>query len=206
MKIKITKKKTRSSEHGKEMSRRYEQTPHRKAWHKTWAKTPKGRAVQFRGNHSDSRRVSRKRSKVMIAIGSKICKMLRNGGLESGTVSASTQFGTNDELRSHLTTTFDTGMHFGNHGNGAGHWHVGHRIARAMYDPSDPEDVRRCWSKPNIFAQWGDENLELGVKLPDDATLHSLIELKLEPKAWGGVFPDSDMRARRECAARARKV
>ena len=122
-------------------------------------------------------------------------------------MSAKTQFGSSEVLRAHLESTFpeDGSMTFGNYGrkgvdlteDDRKHrrwWELGHRIARAHYSGAIEEDMKRCWTAANIFAQWSIENNKLKVKLPPSSML-----LKMRPywpTAWNDELPD----AARACA------
>jgi hypothetical protein len=116
-----------------------------------------------------------------------------------------TEFVSRDDLLEHLKNTFQEGMSVDNFGvhrpDEPRRWQVGHRIARAHYS-SDPEDVRRCWKAKNLFAQWGADNLSLGVKIPDDTTLLAIRDCW--PLGWEDVLPSSveKMRLERACVLR----
>lgn len=142
-------------------------------------------------------------AKMMESIRIKMHKMCK-GKTESATVRANTQFGSRSELRAHLESTFEGAMGWHNHGQKPGHWEIGHRIARAMYNHSNTLEVKLCWCPANIFAQWGNENRKLGVKLPDDSTL---LQLKpVWPDTWQGVLPDAYARPWIEKAARKKNT
>ena len=117
----------------------------------------------------------------------KLATMAKQHGLESATVAECTGFASSDEFVAHLEETFDVegGMNWDNHGK---HdplkppvWNIGHRIAVKMFSAS-PDDMRKCWSKANIFAQWAEPNIKLGVRLPPDAELLALKECW--PSSW----------------------
>ncbi len=60
-----------------------------------------------------------------------------------------------------------------------------HRIPKSAYDHSDPEDVRRCWSKPNMHPMHSTANKEkLTTLLPEEV---AKVPQELWPKAWEGV-------------------
>lgn len=95
-----------------------------------------------------------------------------------------TEFKSGAEVRRHFEDQFGTsGMNWNNYGNGSDKWSVGHRIARAQYDESNPEDFRRCWSKKNLFPQWWSENMLLWTTLPSPEVLAELADV--HPIAWG---------------------
>ena len=165
---------------------------------------------QMRHNRTDRRKDAKKTMyqncmndpgrKMMVRIGQKLNKMLRKSGVDSKTVSTRTQFKSAGHLREHMESTFVAGMNWQNHGNGDNMWNIGHKIARSMYDGSNEEDMRRCWSTINIFAQFWRPNVTLGVTLPPDAEL-----LKLQsvwPTAWKDVLPSVSDRIVLEARAR----
>lgn len=102
----------------------------------------------------------------------------------SNTVFKWTQFKSGAEVKRHFQDQFGTsGMSWSNYGWGSDKWNSGHRIARALYDANNPEDVRRCWSKKNLFPQWQSENISLGTTLPSSEVLAGLADV--HPIAWG---------------------
>jgi len=124
-------------------------------------------------------------------IGVKIGQMLKGTRGESETIKSYTEFASRDDMLAHLKSTFDTGMSFDNFGKhrvgGPRVWNVGHRIARFHFDANIPEDVRRCWMKQNLFAQWAQENLAAKVKFPDE---DELMQLRASwPTSWNDVLP-----------------
>jgi len=92
---------------------------------------------------------------------------------------------TGDSFRQHIESTFDDGMSWENYGYGSDKWNVGHRIAKALYDKNNPNDLRKCWSAANLFAQWQTENLQLQVTLPSSEQLQQLKDIF--PESWKGV-------------------
>lgn len=129
----------------------------------------------------------------------KISRMITGAGYESQTVRASTMIESKETLREHFSSQFgESGMSWDNYGLEDGTWQIGHRIARAMYDHSNPDDVKRCWSLQNLFPQWSKENRELGVALPAEAELAELRDIF--PSSWLGVCPVGSRRQELERA------
>lgn len=154
------------------------------------------RAAEYERTHSDPGR------NLEHNIGCKIGKMLNGTRQSSETVMSFTEFEGRDDLMAHIESTFEHGMSFSNFGkhlvNGPIVWNVGHRIARFHFDTSNQEDVRRCWMKQNLFAQWAKENLSAHAKFPDEEEL-----LKLQaswPVAWNNKLPSRSERGRMENA------
>ena len=134
--------------------------------------------------------------------------MIRNSDYNSTTIARHTDVKSNNDLKAHIESTWpaDGSMSWSNYGkiDVPNTWNIGHRIACKMYDSSNPEDLSRCFSKANLFAQWSVENTSLGVKLPSSEILAWLVSLKLEPVSWGGRVPEPDERAELERVARGR--
>lgn len=144
------------------------------------------RAAEYKRTHSDPGR------HLEHAIGVVMGHMLDGQRDTSKKVIAASGFANADELWTHLQSTFEDGMTIKNHGRyikgGPRVWHIGHRIARRHFDPkTHTEDMKRCWSPANLFAQWADENMSAGTKLP---LLSVLMQLNgCWPTGWGGELP-----------------
>ena len=96
-----------------------------------------------------------------------------------------TAFESTEDFRSHISSTWQGDMNWSNFGQGQGKWSVGHKIPKSHYDFSNSDDVKRCWSKPNVAAQWWCENKAQGSTLPPDSVRRSLILADVEPLGWG---------------------
>ena len=211
----------RSKQHSQSEKGRATQARHRKTdkWKATKAKhkqTDKCQETAARYIDSGRRAAVRKEEYDRVhsdpgrhlehAIVVKVGKMINGKRKESETVMSYTEFSSNRDLCDHLESTFEPGMSFANFGKHRGVgprvWNVGHRIARFHYDANNPEDVRRCWLKQNIFAQWGKENLSTHAAFPDESTL---IALQTSwPVAWNDVLPSREERVCMERAVFAR--
>ena len=170
-------------------------TPVYKENQKRHAKTDKRKKKKAKMHQA---RVATPGGKMHHNIRSKISRMITEADYESTTVSMSTLIESKDALRMHFASLFEPGMSWDNYGLEDGTWQVGHRIARAMYDPSNPEDVKRCWSMRNMFPQWSRENRKAGVELPPEAELAELSAIF--PCSWMGACPDNARRSKLECA------
>lgn len=153
------------------------------------------RAAEYERIHSDPAR------HIEHAVGTVMGRMLNGKRDTSQKVFDASSFRNREELRAHLESTFEEGMTFENHGRyvkgGPPVWHIGHRIARWHFDPTaHPEDVKRCWSPANIFAQWGIDNLKAKVRFPKEEELLRLKECW--PTAWGGELPSAEERTAME--------
>jgi len=60
------------------------------------------------------------------------------------------------ELIRHLESQFTDGMSWDNYGIKG--WHIDHIIPQSLYDFSDIEEIRKCWSLPNLRPLAGPEN------------------------------------------------
>ena len=135
------------------------------------------------------------------------CKIRKTilSGVSSKTVMKYSGFQSVEDVQAHFSGQLKDGMTMQNSGNDtddATKWHIGHRIAKAMYNASDAEDVVRCWSKENLFPQWGKENMLLGVALPSD---EELLKLRaIWPTGWKDELPNAGRRGELERAARGR--
>lgn len=137
-----------------------------------------------RRKHNEACARHRKANKLSCALKTKLSQLL-SGRKKSLSIANATGFRNEDDARQHFQSTFVDGMTFENYGFGAGKWNIGHRIPKCKYDHSNPENVKRCWSPTNLFAQWQDENLRLGSKLPEPKELRRLILCDVEPVEWG---------------------
>ena len=67
---------------------------------------------------------------------------------------------TPDELRRHLERQFLPGMTWAN----AADWHIDHIRPVSSFDLSDPEQLRDCWSLPNLRPLWARDNVAKGAR------------------------------------------
>ena len=190
------------TEKGKETRRRHERGPKGKATKKRYKESELGMATYDAYNSSNRRKELRAQEYERIhsdpgrhiehAIGVTISRMIRGQAQSSQKVTALTDFQNRDSLLEHFESQFEPGMTMQNHGKlilgEERRWNVGHRIARVLYDPSNPEDQRRCWMRMNLFPQWADENISAKATLPP---LQELLRLKnCWPTGWGEELPE----------------
>ena len=99
-----------------------------------------------------------------------------------------TEFQDEADARAHFERQFEDWMNWENAGvyrRGQSYqtvWHIGHRIPRNAYDQDDEEDMRRCWSKANLYPQDGKDNVEKQTQLPAKEALWLL--KNVWPKRW----------------------
>ena len=72
---------------------------------------------------------------------------------------------TTEELWEHLKDSFVDGMTVQNHGEV---WHIGHIEPLSGFDPTNDEHVKRVNHFSNLKAQFKEENLSDGAKVPDN--------------------------------------
>lgn len=70
---------------------------------------------------------------------------------------------TPNELISHLEKQFIDGMNWENYGE----WHIDHirPISSFIFESSEDEEFKKCWSLENLQPMWGIENIRKGNKL-----------------------------------------
>lgn len=207
-------KRARESEAGRASSARRLQSEAFKKTRREWKKTEKGkecarRSTKLPAGQARAKRNSKKmHAKMMADPAKKMQHYLRNrfnemlrSGTNSVRIKDCTDFKSADEFKKHIESTFSDGMSWDNHGHRAeGLWNIGHRISIKMYDSENSDDLKRCWSMKNMFAQWSVENQTLGVVLPSD---EALLELRaIWPLAWGDTLPSQDTRKKIEFRAR----
>ena len=75
-------------------------------------------------------------------------------------------FQSNEEAREHFQSQFEPWMSWENRGAHAKEneydqvWNIGHWLPRAVFDPTNQEDLRRCWNPDNLFPQCAKKNTE----------------------------------------------
>lgn len=66
-------------------------------------------------------------------------------------------------------------------------WSVGHRIPRIYFDHTNMEDVKKCWSKANMFPQSKKANQEDSYFITNENC--SAVGADHFPASWNGVVP-----------------
>lgn len=158
---------------------------------KYW-KSPKGKALaakEYQKKKADPGKL------IQLRIGTRICQSMSMPIKEcvagSNRLAKYTEFKTSQEVKQYLESTFEDWMNWSNYGEhrllGPRVWQVGHRIPLREYNCNDPKDLIRCWSKANLFAQEGKENIELNCTMPSSDVLIDMYDFW--PLAWGGLPP-----------------
>jgi protein-arginine kinase activator protein McsA len=162
---------------------------------RAWVKTEPGKALIARKKGTAATIANSRRQ------GQKRCEKLRNDpaarlawnmrvrlrGMLSGQVrSSKTLFANSDftsfaEVYEHFEKQLTGVMTMQNYGKV---WHVDHRIPVDAYDHSDPEDVRRCWRKANLWPMLGPDNCSKSNKIVPWQCV--LAGLECWPRKWAG--------------------
>ena len=158
---------------------------------KYW-KSPKGKALSAK---EYQKKKANPGKLLQLRIGTRICQSmsmpveLRSEA--SNRLNKYTEFKTSQDVQDHFEATFEPWMNWDNYGihklNGPRVWQVGHRIPLCKFNNSDPNDLKRCWSKANLYAQEGKENIESNDAMPSKEVLECLRHVW--PLAWNGVCP-----------------
>jgi len=133
-------------------------------------------------------------AKLSTQIASKMSDLLSGVRDASQTLKELKLFATEQEATAHFELTFEPWMNWSNRGKLASDtlpntvWQIGHRIAVAQYDHSIKEDVRRCWSRRNLFAQCARQNSEWKERLQPASVLVGLKDIW--PTSWNGQLPE----------------
>ena len=165
------KKTYRNSEVGRAKAKVRTNTDEHRSKTNAFAKTGAGKAIRKR---------TYSKHKLATDLMNGFARMMR-GGNSPNTIKA-TSFRSAVDARVHMREQLSDGMTVSNYGSV---WSVDHRIPKSAYDHSDPEDVRRCWSKPNMRPMHSTANKEkLTRVLPEQV---AKVPQELWPKAWEGV-------------------
>lgn len=180
---------------GAQSKLRYRQSESGAETIRKWDASAPGRASKKRRNaNSYKRLMADPATRLWERIRIKLHKMLKKQVCSSSTVSKWSNFMDSDSVILHFGFMLSGEMTMQNYGT---KWHIGHRIARSMYDAQNPVDIKRCWNAQNLFPQLADENLQCGVNLPSDLALLESIW----PTSWSSL-PDQSQRKILEAQAR----
>jgi len=168
---KVAKAAYRASKEGIVKTKAYTNSDEYRAKTNAFAKTSAGKAIRKR---------TYSKNKLATDLMNGFARMIR-GGDSPSTIKA-ISFRSAADARAHMREQLSDGMTSSNYGSV---WSVDHRIPKSAYDHSDPEDVRRCWSKPNMRPMHLTANKEkLTRLLPEEV---AKVPKELWPKAWEGV-------------------
>ena len=170
--------------------KRHETSKQGKAGKKRFRKSEKGLVYTKRQDRRHTK-VRAERSKVDPAF--RLYQTLRvvAAGLLSGSREASptfvqnTSFVNEAEFQTHMKQSA-LALEFSMDDYGS-KWVIEHIIPQEAFDFSNPEDVKRCWSAPNVRALNPKENDEKGVLIIDE--LCSKVGVARFPLSWNGAIP-----------------
>lgn len=169
---------------------------------KRYGKTQKGQETQARSRHTEAGRANDARGKKRAKEKYKnheshrlfVALHERAKNLYTHFIQTSPQFRQHtgwDEATfiAHLdqTTAHDAALRRASFGKGLEQKSIGHKIPCAYYDFSDPNDVMRCWSAPNVCLEWWSDNKDKQANI--DLNLAATIPIAQRPAAWA-VYPN----------------
>lgn len=147
-------------------STRHQRTPQRKAYLKKQRKTTTFKASQKRYWLSDKGKANHKRQndKVINKLSTSLGMMIKGIHPNPFSFPKLGIFVDNAAAQEHFESTFKPWMNWANHGiryvntlpNTT--WQIGHRIPRAWFQHTDINEVKKAWSRTNLFAQCAVEN------------------------------------------------
>lgn len=189
-------KKNSQSDAAKAAQAKFRQTDAYKEIRKRYQQTPKGKACERRANTSEKGRArTRRRNHTLMAqLGNSLYHMVCGTHPNPTTFPRMGIFSGNADARQHFQLHFAPWMSFDNQGmyeSGMAYntkWQIGHGIPKAAYDPTNDEDLLKCWSRDNLRPQCARENNELRAKLPSHDWLNA--HSHLWPASWGGRIPE----------------
>tara|TARA_B100001250_G_C19499062_1_gene656571 strand:+ start:366 stop:695 length:330 start_codon:yes stop_codon:yes gene_type:complete len=75
-----------------------------------------------------------------------------------------------EEYKKYISSLFQDGMSWENHGNGDGEWHIHHIRPCASFNniSEDDNEKKMCFHYSNHEPKWGHENLSLGSKFCEE--------------------------------------
>lgn len=167
---KARNKRYRVTEKGKANQRRrqakYNTTEKSKARYKRHRATEKYKATIKRYEASEKRRASRKRSysTPMARLSTSLRLMVKGTHECPVTFPRLGIFSDNSDAREHFQSTFLPWMNWSNQGQRLQDtlpntmWQIGHRVPKVWYRHEDIGEIKKCWSRANLFAQCAVEN------------------------------------------------
>lgn len=169
---KASRKKWDQSPKGKLSHKKNDAKPNAVAYKRKYRKTERGRASIRKYEKSTHGKASRKaiakrhNSKMINRAGQSMRKMLL--GIHPNPVSLVSLgcFKDNDDAHDHFVSTFESWMNMDNYGHHVAgdsyksKWNIGHRLPKCIFDGQNEDDLRKCWSKDNLYAQCARENEE----------------------------------------------
>lgn len=153
----------------------------------------KWRAAQDRANDSRRKKYAEECvRRLNVALATVVGRMINGTRNTSRTLYSYTEFVDAQDFLAHLEPLVEKreGMTMENYGTV---WHVDHRIAKCWYS-GDEDDMKRCWSRPNIAPEFAVDNLIKNRTIIDKVCIE--VGAAYWPKSWEGKIPDSATKAR----------
>jgi hypothetical protein len=143
--------------------------------------------ARYRANHRAELKAKQKiwNHSPMGLLARALCKMVKGTHWDPQSFPKLGSFATNEEARAHFEERFEPWMSWENQGahvKGNAYdatWNIGHALPRKIFDESNEEDLRRCWSPDNLFPQCARQNTELR-----DALIYTDAELLEMRHLW----------------------
>ena len=198
-KTKVVQNRYYKSEKGKACAHRANTSAKGKATKAAWRKTENGKANAKKHTlHTPKakERIRRNNKEIMNQLAKSLSTMVSGKHLNPTTFPRMGVFSSNADARQHFQLHFAPWMSFDNQGvlkAGMGYnvkWQIGHGIPKKAYDPTNDEDLLKCWSRDNLRPQCARENNELRDRLPSHDWLNA--RSHLWPAAWNGRIPTAD--------------
>jgi len=143
---------------------------HYKKWYKAHANEKRLMSSQYQKQNRDTvnKRCNQRKKEDTVYhlrtnISSMISKQLKRKNLKKDFTYADYVPFTIDELVKHLESQFEPAMTWDNYSYRG--WHIDHICPSSLYDFSDKEEIRNCWSLKNLRPFWHNENISKSNKL-----------------------------------------
>lgn len=152
---KVAKARFNAKESTKALKRAYEQSDKGKAKTKRYTSSDKGKAMKRRQAQTPVGKLSRS-----------LHKMVHGKHPDPVTFPNLGLFADGADSQAHIESTFAPWMTWTNSGKRLPDtlsntvWQIGHRIPVAWYRHEDLDEVKKCWSRANLFAQCAVENID----------------------------------------------
>lgn len=184
-----TGKKSRStywsSSPGKSLRKKYNASAGGKAARKKWSDSDKGAAYKVVKNQHQSDDYHNKPGH---KLNLKLCHVVNAIVKGKRTISSNvkyTGFGSCVNLSNHFKRHCRAaGLKMSDHGSV---WWVGHRIPRVYFDHTNMQDVKKCWSKANMFPQLKEDNQKDTIFISKENC--AIVGADHFPASWNGAVP-----------------
>jgi hypothetical protein len=189
---KVTRANFWKSAPGKTVRKKYNASEGGKKARDKWANSDKGAAYKTVFNKRQSQNYHEKPGHMLNLKLSSAFKSIVKGEQESSVFLDYTEFESGDDVLAHFARQLPAlgdGVKMSDHGPV---WWIGHRIPRVYFDHTNMEDVKRCWSKVNMFPQLKEDNQKDESSLTKETC--TIVGEAHFPLSWGGTTPsDSKM-------------